>query len=522
MVRRASSSPRSSAWRWLLPVLGLAALGVPSSVVAQDTPVDPSTTTLPPTPPSVTLPASTAAPAPTTALPVIAPPMLVPSAAEMAAASSSTAVERATTTTATTTTVAESTTTTSIVIQAFDDLGEEVSIDDQPPPFKPVLPPLPISLPRNIELEKALAKLSAQQKRIVDEAQKQADAATERIAAAQRELDALQIREDGLKAQRLRLTQKKEATAIKIRARALRIYAGESVADLDLLLRSEDANEFARNIDIIGVAQRRDAALIEEFRDDERQIDENEAALAALTERKKAEIEGLIIEQEVLGESLATLQEQLSFVLSGQAIALGGFVFPVGAPFNFASTFGAPRMVGTKYEHTHQGNDIFASGGTPLYATNRGVIARKAVAVLGGNKLWLVAADGTQYYYAHLSSYADGIEDGTVVEAGQVLGYVGDTGNAIGTPPHLHFEIHPGGGPAIDPYPILDAVRRSDAGRLLDASRALSATTTTTLAPGSGNAGIGVSIELAIVPVDASAAGPLPTTTVAPTTSTKR
>ena len=369
-------------------------------------------------------------------------------------------------------------------------------------------------------MEKALAKLSAQQKRIVDEAQKQADAATQRIAVAQRELDALQLREDGLKEQRLRLEQQKEKTAIKIRARALRIYAGESVADLDLLLRSADANEFARNVDLIGVAQRRDAALLGEFRDDERKIAENEAALAELTEQKQAEIESLIVEQEVLGESLATLQEQLSFVLSGQAIALGGFVFPVGAPFNFASTFGAPRMTGTKYEHTHQGNDIFAPGGTPLYATSRGVIARKAVAVLGGNKLWLVAADGTQYYYAHLSAYADGVEDGAVVEAGQVLGYVGDTGNARGTPPHLHFEIHPAGGAAIDPYPILDAVRRSDAGRLLDASRALSVSTTTTIAPGSGNAGIGVSVELAIEDVDASAAGPRPTTTVTgPTTN---
>ncbi len=504
-------------------MLGLVALGVPTGVVAQDVPADPNATTTlpatvaPPTVPPVTVPPSAGTPTPTTAVSAVIPPFLVPSAEELTPSTSTSVV--ATSTSEATTTMEPTTTT--IVINVFDDFSEEVSIDDQPPPFKPILPPLSISLPRNIELEKALAKLSAQQRRIVDEAQKQADAATERIAVAERELDALQIREDELKAQRLRLAQKKEATAIKIRARALRIYAGEGVADLDLLLRSEDANEFARNIDIIGVAQRRDAALLEEFRGDERRIEVNEAALAALTGRKRAEIEGLIIEQEVLGESLATLQEQLSFVLSGQAIALGGFVFPVGAPFNFASTFGAPRMVGTKYEHTHQGNDIFAPGGTPLYATARGVIARKAVAVLGGNKLWLVAADGTQYYYAHLSSYADGIEDGTVVEAGQQLGYVGDTGNARGTPPHLHFEIHPAGGAAIDPYPILDAVRRSDAGRLLDASRALTVTTTTTLPPGSGNAGIGVSVEFAIEPVDASAAGPPPSTTLPPATSTK-
>lgn len=517
--------------RWLLPVLGVVALGHQAPVDAQDVPVDSTTSTAPPVATTAPPPATTAAPPPTPATTVAPdvtlPPFIVPSAAEIAAAASTTIPDGSTTTSEATTSTTESTTSTTttsttIVIEIVNDFNEEVSIDDQPPPFKPILPPPSISLPRNIELEKALAKLSAQQKRIVDEAQKQADAATERIAQAQRELDALQLREDELKSQRLRLDQKKEATSIKIRARALRIYAGEGIADLDLLLRSEDANEFARNIDIIGVAQRRDAALMEEFRDDERRIDENDAALAELTELKRAEIEGLIIEQEVLGESLATLQEQLSFVLSGQAIALGGFVFPVGAPFNFASTFGAPRMTGTKYEHSHQGNDIFAAAGTPLYATSRGVIARKAVAVLGGNKLWLVAADGTQYYYAHLAAYAEGIEDGAVVEAGQVIGYVGDTGNARGTPPHLHFEIHPGGGAAIDPYPILDAVRRSDAGRLLDASRALVATTTTTLPPGAGNAGIGVSVELAIEEVDASAAGPRRTTTVPATTTTKR
>ena len=485
----------------------------------------PTTSEPPPTEATTVPPTGTAAPS---IVPVVPPPALAPivvPAATVATAPpstslpvevvSTTTVDPNATTTSTSTTTSSSTT---IPVILGDDASEEVSIDEQPPAFKPVLPPSLVIPPRNITLEKAIARLTEQQRKIVDQAQKQADAATERIARAQSDLDALLLKEDALKLRRQVLLQTKEAAAIKVRLRALRIYAGESVADLDVLLQSADANELARNVDIINAAQKRDTDLLATFRDAEAALDANTAELASLTEAKRAEIESLIVEQEVLGESLATLQEQLSFVLSGQAIAVGGFVFPVGAPFNFASTFGAPRMTGTKYEHTHQGNDIFATAGTPLYATSRGVIARKAVAVLGGNKLWLVAADGTQYYYAHLTAYAEGIEDGSVVEAGQVIGYVGDTGNAKGTPPHLHFEIHPGGGPAIDPYPILDAVRRSDSTRLLAAAKVLSATTSTTPSPGSGVAGVGVTGEYALGPVDASAAGPAPTTTT-PTTA---
>jgi len=137
----------------------------------------------------------------------------------------------------------------------------------------------------------------------------------------------------------------------------------------------------------------------------------------------------------------------------GGRLAISGFAFPVAEPHNFVDTFGAPRSGG----RLHQGNDIFAPYGTPLYASERGVVANMGTNSLGGIKLWLNGESGTSYYYAHLSAFALNVVDGTLVEPGDVVGFVGNTGNAITTPPHLHFEIHPGGGPAIDPYTILKA-----------------------------------------------------------------
>jgi murein DD-endopeptidase MepM/ murein hydrolase activator NlpD len=128
-----------------------------------------------------------------------------------------------------------------------------------------------------------------------------------------------------------------------------------------------------------------------------------------------------------------------------------GFVFPVLPPVKFWDDWGQPRSGG----RTHEGNDIIAPWGTPIVAVESGVIARLGVNELGGSVLWLKGLSGTSYYYAHLAQYAPGMVPGTPVVAGTVIAFVGQTGNAMFSVPHLHFEVHPNSGSAVDPYPLL-------------------------------------------------------------------
>ena len=128
-------------------------------------------------------------------------------------------------------------------------------------------------------------------------------------------------------------------------------------------------------------------------------------------------------------------------------------LFPValeGAP-HYSNDFGVPGQTGKP----HHGIDIFADEGAPIVAVDDGDL-RYDEDPMGGHAFYLRAPDGTVYYGAHLASY-----EGTgprAVAAGDVLGYVGNTGNAAGGPTHLHFEMHPAGGVAVNPYPWLSAL----------------------------------------------------------------
>lgn len=117
-----------------------------------------------------------------------------------------------------------------------------------------------------------------------------------------------------------------------------------------------------------------------------------------------------------------------------------------------ADTFGAPRG----RDRSHAGVDIFAARGTPVRSATRGVVVAVREGGLGGRQVWVLGPARQRHYYAHLDGWAEGLQVGDVVLPGDTLGIVGDTGNARGTPPHLHYGLYGSAG-AIDPLPLLRA-----------------------------------------------------------------
>jgi peptidoglycan LD-endopeptidase LytH len=115
-----------------------------------------------------------------------------------------------------------------------------------------------------------------------------------------------------------------------------------------------------------------------------------------------------------------------------------------------SDTWGAPRGTG----RSHEGQDIFAAKGTPILSATNGYVYKIGENNLGGQTVSVISAGGRVYYYAHLDAYARGLDVGDPVTTRTVLGYVGTTGNAAGTPPHLHFGIYTTTG-AINPLPLL-------------------------------------------------------------------
>ncbi len=157
--------------------------------------------------------------------------------------------------------------------------------------------------------------------------------------------------------------------------------------------------------------------------------------------------------------AIAGLEFELATWNNRSARFIADVVFPLEGDYDLPliNSWGYPRAPGTIDQHWHEGIDLFAPRDTSIVAAESGEITDIGIGELGGLKVWVLGDSGTRWYYAHLGSFNPDIEVGDRLSAGALIGYVGTTGNAVGTPPHLHLQMHPDGGRPVNPYPILQA-----------------------------------------------------------------
>jgi len=276
------------------------------------------------------------------------------------------------------------------------------------------------------------------------------EALEERIEALHAEIETLDDRDVELRA---RLDEVGESLAARARAAFMRGDGGA----LEAILAGDGPGEAAERAALLESLALRDRGTMEEAialrtgLEQNRQLREGrleelaelEADMASRLENLNAALEDAK-DQERFLELKARRQREVQ-----TAFANGIYSCPVGDPVFFRDTWGDPRSGG----RSHKGVDMMAPHGTPIYAIHAGRITRLTNSGLGGISVYMYGADGNEYFYTHLQGYAEGTYVGRQVDAGDLIAYNGSTGNASASAPHVHFEVHPGGGGAVNPYP---------------------------------------------------------------------
>ena len=243
----------------------------------------------------------------------------------------------------------------------------------------------------------------------------------------------------------------------RLRARAADAYVrGGGGVEVAALTGARSGSEAAQRVGLLQAVLLADLDAARAAEAATAELDGEEVGAARQLEVARADLLGAEGDLDLAAWDRLAADSTVRMYEAGSHVAVAGFVFPVAGDVGFIDSFGAPRNTGTEWEHWHEGTDIMAARGTPVVAAEDGVIVRAVPNRLGGNALRLRGDSGHGYYYAHLDAYAPGITSGTPVTAGQLLGVVGDTGDARGGAPHLHFEVHrPGDDEPVNPYPLL-------------------------------------------------------------------
>lgn len=339
------------------------------------------------------------------------------------------------------------------------------------------------------ELDQARKRLSALRKElqpIRDQARaihSELLSITVRVQQANLQVEALGDAKEEAEAELDRSREEAERLQENLNARARDAYIRGPAGALELVLEADSLINLANRIGFLEVLSAADAIVADGLRVERQRIAEFRAQLNRYLEEKKrllqqlqeqeAVLEAKQLEFEAAKDALAEKVEEAANVVAGLEQKLqrellsqygistnlgpplkadGPFYeCPVSIPRSYVDDFGAPRV-----GHTHQGNDIFAPAGTAIHAPFEGT-AEEGYDGLGGIVVHVYASANSDYVYnAHLSQHV-GV-DGQHVQPGDIIGAVGNTGNAAGTPPHDHFEYHPGGGSAVSPYLYLNEV----------------------------------------------------------------
>lgn len=298
-------------------------------------------------------------------------------------------------------------------------------------------------------------------KRQLAEAQAALDRATAAWQQAISELAQTKAQITATKSAIQRLHGRIDTVEQRLQRRAVDAFENGPASTIDVLLSSGSFTEFSDRLEFLGSIAQSDSDLVTEKQVAGEELQRQQASLATLSQKQVDDAARLHQEEQAAAAAADVAQreydqikrkynqEQRQLDLIGQTPVPGAAVAvcPVAGPNSFVDSFGWPRPGG----RTHEGIDLIAAYGTPIVSVQPGNAVHTPNA-LGGNAVIVYGPGGDYTYYAHMSSYGASGQ----VSVGTTIGYVGSTGDTNVN--HLHFEYHPGGGPAVDPYQALLAV----------------------------------------------------------------
>ncbi|MFN8106047.1 MAG: peptidoglycan DD-metalloendopeptidase family protein [Acidimicrobiia bacterium] len=327
---------------------------------------------------------------------------------------------------------------------------------------------LPAGAVSNSDIDAARDKLHA--------AQQAAESAGERASQAERQVQESQGRIRKVEADIEARQHELDAKLGVLKARAVTAYKHGGSTPVDVIPGTDLQDGGRREVYLTRVmasddrAVRELAAIREDLDSKRASLVQEHAKLAAAkaeAERQYAQLEAAkkeaqaatdtLVKQKASEDAATAARAREALVSSargggGGDLPVDGLVCPVKGSVSFIDSWGFPRSGGRR----HQGADMMTAAGTPLVAITSGTISKTGNGGLGGITVWLNGDNGVRYYYAHNSSNV--VSTGQRVSTGQLVAYAGSSGNAAGGPPHLHFEVHPGGGAAVNPYPTVARV----------------------------------------------------------------